>query len=117
MYDKNPERNFTICIIPFLFVVWFKNFSFGKNWGKENFMRREILNLNEIKDKILAIKGKNVDITINRGRKKFDTFCGMIENIYPSVFTVKIFNDKQLKNVTCSYSDVLCGDVRINEKG
>ncbi len=79
-------------------------------------MRKGILNLNEIKDKILAIKGKDIDITINRGRKKFDTFSGMVDNIYPSVFTVKIFNDKQLKNVTCSYSDVLCGDVLIDEK-
>jgi len=79
-------------------------------------MRKGILNLNEIKDKILAIKGKDIDITINRGRKKYDRFSGVVENIYPSVFTVKIFNDRQLKNVTCSYSDVLCGDVLINEK-
>ena len=79
-------------------------------------MRKGIINLNEIKDRLLSIKGKNIDITINRGRKKFDSYQGMIENIYPSVFTVKIIGDKQLKNVTCSYSDVLCGDVKIIER-
>ena len=79
-------------------------------------MRKGILNLNQIKDKILSIKGKNIDISINRGRKKIDNYLGLIENIYPSVFTVKILNDEQLKNVTCSYSDVLCGDVKIEEK-
>ncbi len=79
-------------------------------------MRKGILNLNEIKEKILSIKGKDVDISINRGRKKIDNYLGVIENIYPSVFTVKILNDEQLKNVTCSYSDVLCGDVKIVEK-
>ncbi len=79
-------------------------------------MRKGILNLNQIKDKILSIKGKNIDISINRGRKKIDNYLGIIENIYPSVFTVKILNDEQLKNVTCSYSDVLCGDVKIEEK-
>ena len=79
-------------------------------------MRKGIINLNEIKERLLSIKGKDIDITINRGRKKFDSYQGMIENIYPSVFTVKIKNDKQLKNVTCSYSDVLCGDVKIVEK-
>ena len=79
-------------------------------------MRKVILNLNEIKEKILSIKGKDVDISINRGRKKIDNYLGVIENIYPSVFTVKILNDEQLKNVTCSYSDVLCGDVKIVEK-
>ena len=79
-------------------------------------MRRSFLNLNDIKTKILSIKGKNVDIFINRGRKKIDNYFGIVENIYPSVFTVKILNDQQLKNVTCSYSDVLCGDVKIVEK-
>ena len=79
-------------------------------------MRRSFLNLNDIKTRILNIKGKNVDIFINRGRKKIDNYLGVVENIYPSVFTVKILNDQQLKNVTCSYSDVLCGDVKIIEK-
>lgn len=78
-------------------------------------MRKNLLNLTDIKDRILKIKGKNIDISINRGRKKIDNYCGVIENIYPSVFTVKILNDEQLKNVTCSYSDVLCGDVKIEE--
>ncbi len=79
-------------------------------------MRREMLNLNEIKDKILAIKGKDIDITINRGRKKIDSYLGIVENIYPSVFTVRILNNRQLKNLTCSYSEVLCGDVKIFER-
>lgn len=79
-------------------------------------MRRNFLNLTDIKNRILSIKGKNIGISINRGRKKIDTYNGIVENIYPSVFTVKILNDQQLKNVTCSYSDVLCGDVKIVEK-
>ena len=79
-------------------------------------MRKGIFNLNEIKEKILSIKGKSVDISINHGRKKISNYSGVVENIYPSVFTIKIVGDDQLKNVTCSYSDVLCGDVRINEK-
>ncbi|MBQ3214085.1 MAG: Veg family protein [Clostridia bacterium] len=79
-------------------------------------MRKNLLNLIDIKNRISNIKGKNIDISINRGRKKIDNYYGIIENIYPSVFTVKILNDQQLKNVTCSYSDVLCGDVKIVEK-
>ena len=79
-------------------------------------MRKSIFNLNEVKDRILSIKGKNVDITINHGRKKMSTYNGFVENIYPSVFTVRIVDDERLKNVTCSYSDVLCGDVRIDER-
>lgn len=78
-------------------------------------MRKNLLNLTDIKNRILNIKGKNIGISINRGRKKIDNYSGIVENIYPSVFTVKILNDAQLKNVTCSYSDVLCGDVKIEE--
>lgn len=77
-------------------------------------MQRNILDLSKIKNKISEIKGKGIDITINRGRKKIDSYEGVIENIYQSVFTVKILNDKLLKNLTCSYSEVLCGDVKIS---
>lgn len=79
-------------------------------------MRKSILNLTDVKKRISLIKGKNIDVYINRGRKKIDNYSGIIENTYPSVFTIKIFNDEKLKNVTCSYSDVLCGDVKIEEK-
>lgn len=79
-------------------------------------MRKNLLNLNDIKTRILSIKGKSIAISINRGRKKIDNYNGIVEEIYPSVFTVKILNDVKLKNVTCSYSDVLCGDVTLEEK-
>jgi len=79
-------------------------------------MRKSIFNLGDIKTRINNIKGRNIDIFINRGRKKIDNFCGIIENTYPSVFTVKINDEGVFKNVTCSYSDVLCGDVKIVEK-
>ncbi len=79
-------------------------------------MRKGILNLDSIKSSILLVKGKNVDITINKGRKKINSYSGVVENLYPSVFTVKILCNNQLKSVTCSYSDVLCGDVKIFEK-
>ena len=79
-------------------------------------MRKSIFNLKDVKERILSIKGKNVDISINHGRKKISIYSGIVENIYQSVFTVKIVGDEQLKNVTCSYSDVLCGDVKISER-
>ena len=79
-------------------------------------MRKGFLSLIDIKNRILLIKGKRVDVSINRGRKKIDNYSGVVENIYPSVFTIKIFGEDNLQNVTCSYSDVLCGDVKIKEK-
>ena len=64
-----------------------------------------------IKTQIFSLKGKTCEFCINRGRKKFDTLVGTIENAYPSVFTI---NSNQ-KVQTFSYFDVLCGIVEIKE--
>ena len=66
--------------------------------------------LNTIKAQIVALKGNSVELCINRGRKKFDKVVGIIDNTYPSVFTI-LCNEKLQ---TFSYFDVLCGIVKIN---
>lgn len=76
-------------------------------------MRKLGMTLNEVKEKIKALKGENVTLAINRGRKKIDTIEATVENIYPSVFTVKVDQINQLDTQTFSYFDVLCGDVEI----
>ena len=58
--------------------------------------------LGQIKHQIEKLKGNNVEIKINRGRKKIDTIKGIINNIYPSVFTIET-NDCLQK--------ILCGNV------
>jgi uncharacterized protein Veg len=73
-------------------------------------MRKISLNLEEVKIKIQSLKGKEVEMNINRGRKKIDTISGVIQDIYPSVFTV-VVNEKIAKTQTFSYYDVLCGNV------
>ncbi len=81
-------------------------------------MKRNTGALEAIKQSIAELKGKDVELHINRGRKKFETFMAVIDCIYPSVFTVKALNDaKQLPIQTFSYFDVMCGDVVIkNDK-
>lgn len=79
-------------------------------------MRKDLLNLVDVKNAIIKIKGQAINIEVNRGRKKIESYLGVIEAIYPSVFTVKLENSSTIKNVTCSYSDVLCGDVKISKR-
>ena len=78
-------------------------------------MRKTGISLEEVKSKIKALKGENISMAINRGRKKMDYFNAVIDNIYPSVFTVKVNAINQLDTQTFSYFDVLCGDVEINK--
>ncbi len=76
-------------------------------------MRANANALTEIKEKIANLKGNEINISVNRGRKKIDTLSGFIENIYPSVFT---FMTSSNSRETFSYFDILCGLVAINNE-
>lgn len=76
-------------------------------------MKRKSISLEEIKNKIKDLRGLNIFMAINRGRKKIDRFNAIIDNVYPSVFTVKVDEINQQNIQTFSYFDVLCGDVEI----
>ncbi len=71
-------------------------------------MRKIIFGLDEVKAKISNLKGQNVQMNINRGRKKIEKVSATIKDVYPSVFTIKTQDDKLQ---TFSYFDVMCGNV------
>lgn len=74
------------------------------------------LTINEIKERIENVKGKNIKMLVNKGRKKIEKLEGVIQNLYPSVFTVQIEDENLGKNlVTYSYTEVLCGYVKFVE--
>lgn len=79
----------------------------------ESVLRKVKLNLNEIIEQISALRGIEVNMKVNKGRKKFLKYTGVVENTYPSVFTVKVDEPKHVGKLSYSYSDVLCGDVSL----
>ncbi len=79
-------------------------------------MKKTLLSLSDVKDQILALKGENVKLTINRGRKKIEKMMATIDSCYPSVFTVKTEETETGNTQTFSYSDILCGDVKVSTK-
>ena len=76
-------------------------------------MRKIIYGLDDIKLKITSLKGQNVQMQINRGRKRIESVSATIKDVYPSVFTIKT-EDEKLQ--TFSYFDVLCGNVVLDWK-
>ena len=66
--------------------------------------------LNIIKKQIEELKGNNVNLRVNRGRKKIELISGVVDNTYPSVFTI-LAKDSLQSVQTFSYFDVLCGIV------
>lgn len=71
-------------------------------------MRKINYGLDDIKMKISGMKGRSVQMKINRGRKKIESVTAVVKDVYPSVFTIKT-SDEKLQ--TFSYFDVLCGNV------
>ena len=77
-------------------------------------MRRTIPTLDDIKQAVTSLKGEQVKLYINRGRRKILKLEGVIDNVYNSVFTVKDKIETSSTH-TYSYSDILCGEVKITK--
>lgn len=77
-------------------------------------MKRNITTIEDIKQLVLRLKGEYVKLYINRGRRKVLKLEGIIDKVYTSVFTVKQEVGAALIH-TYSYSDILCGEVKINK--
>ena len=75
-------------------------------------MKRKPNTVENIKQKILELKGKEVDFHINRGRRKVSNYRARIEDVYSSVFTAKGTD----ATYTYSYNDILCGEVKISNE-
>ena len=78
-------------------------------------MKRNNLTVNDIKNKILELKGQEVKMFVNRGRRKIFEFDAVIEDVYNSVFTVKNLEQALTTTHTYSYNDILCGEVKISK--
>lgn len=79
-------------------------------------MRKPTMDLNQVKTEILKLKGKYIEMEVNKGRKKITHYEGVLEDIYNSVFVVRLLNSTKNEKLSYSYSDVLCGDVKIEVK-
>ena len=69
--------------------------------------------IENIKKKIQDLKGQEIELYINRGRRKVSRYKARIEDCYPSVFTVKSCAVDMSGVFTYSYNDILCGEVKI----
>lgn len=87
---------------------------FGKICFKGGGVVRKVnLSVNEIIEEIKNLKGQDVSLEVNRGRNKTMQMFGAVENIYPSIFTIKLSENG--KSVSYSYAEVLCGNVSLKK--
>lgn len=70
--------------------------------------------LHLIKANIESLVGKKVRVTANKGRKKSTTREGLLEEVYPHVFVVKLNNEfNTSRKVSFNYTDVLTKTVEL----
>ena len=73
--------------------------------------------LSKIKSNLADNVGNKVRLTAKKGRKQIVTREGVIENTYPSIFTVKLDNQNEFftteRRVSYSYADVLTKSVEL----
>ena len=72
--------------------------------------------LNRVRASVLQQCGSKVKIQLDRGRNKVDIQEGVIQNAYPSVFTILI-DDERDENppqlLSFSYTDIIRRDIRM----
>ena len=76
-------------------------------------MRKKCKTYEEVKNEISSLLGKDVKISINRGRNRSEKYDGTILFAYPNVFILKVKGNELINNLSISYNDVICGDARI----
>lgn len=79
------------------------------------YMKKNAMTISEAKDKIFALKGKEVRILVNKGRKKTEKYSGFVTGIFPCVFTLEIKGEHPVSTLSYAYSDVVCGNVKFKE--
>lgn len=77
-------------------------------------MREIVLNLDNTKERVKKLQGREIILRVNKGRNRYISFLGKIESVYPSVFTVRDSEGDALS--TYSYSDVLTKTVLFCKK-
>ena len=71
--------------------------------------------LSQVKNYIAKMQHRQVEVVLDMGRNRIVKFIGKLSGVYPALFTVKP-NDSDFKGkTTYSYSEYLCGRVKVTE--
>jgi uncharacterized protein Veg len=86
------------------------------NTKRGDAMEKNSINL--IRKEMECCVGQKIQLKSNKGRKKTFVREGVIENAYPSIFTVLFENDYSLtRKASYSYTDILTNAVEVKVVG
>ena len=76
-------------------------------------MIKTLNSISQAKEIIANLDAANVEVTVNLGRNKRVSFLGRLSGVYPALFTVKPFDADYRGKTSYSYSEYLCGKVKL----
>ena len=71
--------------------------------------------LSQVKKTIKNMIQKSVEVTLNLGRNKYVVYSGILSGVYPALFTVSPENKDFKGKTSYSYSEYMCGKVKLRE--
>ena len=72
--------------------------------------------LSQVKTTIERMYRKPVEVTLNLGRNKYVVFAGTLVGVYPALFTVSPSDKSFTGKTSYSYSEYMCGKVKVKER-
>ena len=79
-------------------------------------MIRPTTSVSQVKKAVSDCYLKPVTVKLNLGRNKFVTFPATVSGIYPTLFTVAPDDKNFLGKTAYSYSEILCGRVKLKAR-
>ena len=73
---------------------------------------KKALDIDVAKKYVLELMGRDVDVKLNRGRNKIKHYKGVISEAHSNVFVIKLTDDI-FDRISCSYIDLICGEVAL----
>lgn len=76
---------------------------------------RKFSDINVAKQNVKSLLGKKVVVKLNKGRNKVKNYKGVLQEAHSNVFVVEL-NGELFDRISCSYIDILCGEVVLSEQ-
>lgn len=70
------------------------------------------LDVDDAKAMVTKLVGQNVFVRLNRGRNKIKNYRGVLSEAHSNVFVIQLADDI-FDRISCSYVDLVCGELVI----
>lgn len=74
---------------------------------------KKTYNIDQAKTYVENLVGKDVNVRLNKGRNRIKHYKGIVSEAHPNVFVINLYDDL-FDRISCSYTDVVCGEIVLN---